>query len=154
MYIKVSIVLVLLVCLSITSSLKISNKILSNIVIGSSSLALLFSPIIRANADDNVLIGSYRDPAHTGCSRLISSSKGRLLISGSDHKNGAGKWAVQATSKDDGIVVDFTNGVVLQDWHSPSVDFPGWHQIPCYYISIIVITSTIPYYVQSIKERL
>ena len=128
MHIKVSIVLVL-VCLSITSSLKICNKILSNIVIGSSSLALLLSPI-HVNADDNVLIGSYRDPAHTGCSRLISSSKGRLLISGSDHKNGAGKWAVQASSKDDGnIVVDFTNGVVLQDWHSPSADFPGWHRL-------------------------
>ena len=115
--------IVVLACYS--NSLKIT-KFLS--IIGSSSLLLTMNPI-NTNAIDgqkSVYIGQYRDPAHPGCSRIISSKESGIIISGSDHKNGAGKWAIKASEDKSGsLLVDFTNGVLLQDWHSPSVDFPG-----------------------------
>ena len=113
--------LIVLVLVCYSNSLKIS-KLLS--IIGSSSLLLTMNPI-NTNAVDSVYIGSYRDPQHSGCSRLIQNKESGLVITGSDHKNGAGKWAIKAREVDGSLLVDFTNGVLLQDWHSPAVDFPG-----------------------------
>lgn len=120
------IVLVLVLVCSSCYSLKITNKFLSKIVIASSSLLISSIPL-NVNAIDSVYVGQYRDVSHKGCSRVISAKESTLLITGSDHKNGSGKWAIRAkeNANDGGIIVDFTNGVVLQDWHSPAIDFPS-----------------------------
>lgn len=80
----------------------------------------------KATAEAPVFVGSYRDPLHPQWSRKISNSADSLIITGSDHKNGAGKWSIRARETSSGnLLVDFSNGILKEDWHSPAIDFPS-----------------------------
>lgn len=111
------------------STLKVQQqqifKTTASICLGIAASSFLASP---SYAESSVFIGSYRDSAHPGCSRKVSYDKDKisLVITGSDHTNGAGKWAIRASEVSDSssILVDFSNGILAQDWHSPGSDFP------------------------------
>jgi hypothetical protein len=83
--------------------------------VGAMTAALLVGPVTSANAATDLFAGSYSDPNHPNCQRVIATvSPGKVSVSGTDGNpgcppNGSGKgWKLDGTVSGSSIVVDFS----------------------------------------------
>jgi hypothetical protein len=82
--------------------------------VGAMTAALLVGPVASANAAID-FVGSYSDPNHPNCQRVIDTvSPGKVSVSGTDGNpvcppDGSGKaWKLDGTVSGSSIVVDFS----------------------------------------------
>lgn len=54
-------------------------------------------------------LGSYSDPNHPGCKRLITYENSQVIVSGSDNLDGSSPWTLTAKREPDGsLMIDFS----------------------------------------------
>lgn len=101
----------------------IFKPVLTNILAGSLALnqihpvsaSTLSAPIVTTNrfvinaAEYAQVVGSYSDPNHPGCKRLISFENNEVVISGSDELDGSNPFRLIARTQPDGsLIIDFS----------------------------------------------